>query len=37
MIWETIIKMSKNTIKKYTPKLSLSTYHLPNDPEVLEK
>jgi FkbM family methyltransferase len=28
---------AKETIKKFKPKLSLCTYHFPNDPEVLEK
>lgn len=28
---------AKNTLKNFSPKLTISTYHLPDDPEVLEK
>lgn len=32
-----LLEGAKETIKKFKPKLSLCTYHLPDDPEVLEK
>lgn len=32
-----LIEWAKETIKKHSPKLSISTYHMPDDPEVLEK
>jgi len=32
-----LLKWARHTIKKYTPKLSISTYHFEDDPQVLEK
>ncbi len=32
-----LIAWAKESIKKFSPKLSISTYHIPDDPEVLEK
>ena len=28
---------AKETLKRFAPKLALCTYHLPDDPEVMEK
>jgi hypothetical protein len=31
-----MLKGAKNVLKEFAPKLALSTYHLPDDPEVME-
>jgi hypothetical protein len=31
-----MLKGAKNVLKEFAPKLALCTYHLPNDPEVME-